>query len=147
MMIRRFEVDRWHDVHVSQLKVNDEIFTNKDGICIVTGEPYLDDGKTVIPAKKPEPKDIVIDLSLDAHHPYVAEISDLIYVGHVNYTDGTVQLRDDEISPGCIYSPRMSLNELNDFCLKHKDKYYDFYERNKFQIENGHYPKMVPWWN
>lgn len=78
MMIRRFEVDRWRDVHVSQLKVNDEIFTNKDGICIVTGEPYLDDGKTVIPAKKPEPKDIVIDLSLDAHHPYVAEISDCL---------------------------------------------------------------------
>lgn len=147
MMIRRFESDRWRDVHVSQLKINDEIFTKNDGVCIVIDAPYFVEDKAVIPAKKPEPKEIIIDLSLDAHYPYIAEIADLIYIGLINYSDNTSQLRDDEASPGCIYSPRMSLNELNDFCLKHKEKYYEFYVMNKFQIENGNYPNMVPWWN
>ena len=48
---------------------------------------------------------------------------------------------------GLIAASGMSLNELNDFCLKHKEKYYEFYVMNKFQIENGNYPNMVPWWN
>lgn len=62
------------------------------------------------------------------------------------FEDGTAAIFNDEL-PDFIYSPRLTIEELEAFCMVNLGRYEAFFEENAEQIECGEPVILEPWWN
>jgi hypothetical protein len=71
---------------------------------------------------------------------------DFVGTSLLDFGDGTAIL--GEIMPGHfnVYSPRLPIEELVEFCKKNLDKYQKFFSDNELKIESGTPIEMTHWW-
>jgi len=144
-LVRRFEFDRWSSVAPALVQAGDEIIDPGTGEVVIVERR---EGNKLLAAQK-EPGDIIIDLSLSVHYPYTSMVMDLLLVGRVDYDDGTTQLRDDEMAPGVVFSPRLPPDDLEGFCRLHVGRYELFQIYNATRIQQAPelpYPDFIPFW-
>lgn len=58
-------------------------------------------------------------------------------VGCLMFPDGTVQFAENETYPGIVYSPRLTEEQLEDFCEDNIDKYEAYFNDNFKAIDAG----------
>lgn len=80
-------------------------------------------------------------------YPYIAAVEHLLGgLGRSVYPDGTQQFCDDDV-PEKVYSPRLPVGELNEFCAKHLERYEAFNDEHCELIEDGEeVPEIEPFW-
>lgn len=144
--IQRFNHDKWELVKVSQLLPGDEIYSKDKGIVVVNSSPFKVDGEIMIPSIRKKPSIIEVFLDEGQKYPAICAVENYTCIGRVSYLDGTIQFRDDEIAPGCVYSPRLSKAELEIFCAKFIQRYADWYEVNSIAVDCGEPPAIESWW-
>ncbi|WP_313025577.1 hypothetical protein [Pseudomonas lopnurensis] len=141
--IKCFRYDQWLEVSPGDLKPGDQ-FNYEGRMAIVHGKPMLrDDGKWAIPAERPEPVPIQVDLS----GGILAQVMDFAGTGLHEFRDGTAILADLEWAPGFVYSPRLPKAELEAFCETHRERYEAFFDANHDAILAGESVAMEPWWS
>lgn len=142
--IHRFEYDHWELVDVADLQVGDLISHN--GMRgTVKAPPSQVDGQWHVNAS-PMPDDGPIRVDLGASDTPLLQVMDLLIVSRQAFEDGTSLLLDDSVSPPLIYSPRLPLPELEQFCATHLDKYQAFADEHRVRIDEGYPVPLTPWW-
>ncbi len=58
-------------------------------------------------------------------------------IGLLLFPDGTVQFAQSATYPDTVYSPRLSEEELEDFCAAHLAHYERYFEQNRHAIDRG----------
>lgn len=144
--VKRFNFDRWEEVKVSQLRPGDEIASKEHGVVVVNALPSKVDSHISIPAIPKESSPIIVRLDEGENFPATCAVEEYTCIGRMNYPDGTLQFRDDELSPGCVYSPRLTPDELEAFCAEHLQRYEAWFNENESAIDSGYPPALSPWW-
>lgn len=139
--IQCFRYDQWLALTPEQLQAGDQ-FQQDGQTVIVTGTAQVIQGKWHVPAARPEPGPILLDLSCGP----LAEAMDLAGTSLVEFPDGTALLADLEWQPGYVFSPRLPKAQLEAFCTKHRSRYQAFFDANKQAILAGETVRMAPWW-
>ena len=149
--IKRFENGRWVKCPALSLNIGDEFLSpNGKGVYIVKDRPFEKNGKIIIPAEDKPEGPIQVFLGMSDKYPFTGEIMDFLCIGLIDYGDGTVQLRDDELAPGIVFSPVMSKDDLENFCKKHIQVYRDFYEQHAVVLDGFDeyvYQEFPPFWD
>lgn len=64
-------------------------------------------------------------------YPNIAMVEGLLGgIGRLCFSDGTVQFADNETYPGVVSSPRMSVDDLEQFCKTNLPIYEAYYDLN-----------------
>lgn len=142
-----FRRDRWDPLTYSeasqQLEAGDLI--NLDGhLAWVTGKPK--EGSALnIPVKtyEPEPSSLAVGGEWQ-DRDYLVMAMDMVGAGLECFDDGTGMITNPEKC--LIYSPRLLIGELNEFCQTHIDRYQAFFEQHASQLEEGDSIPMTQWW-
>jgi len=142
--IKRFVYDRWEDAPVSELTVGDTIFNNSHAYKL-TEPPFTEEGKTVLRAEKLEELPIVVML-YGGPSEALATVMDYTNSGCINFDDGTHMIAELDMGPGAVFSPRLSLSELEAWCQENELKFEAHYSNNFEAIDAGQIVKIDPWW-
>lgn len=142
--------DQWIESSIEALRHGDEILEPRTNQVIrfidmemgPSGDPIL----RACPVDSE--KNCGIDLTGYSLTPYTYMVLDTLGIGLKVYRDDdTVQIRDDEIAPGMVFSPRLPRDELESFCRLHAGKY------DRWMIEHGdlifagyRYPNFEKFW-
>lgn len=140
--IQCFRYDQWLTLPPAELEPGDQ-FVHQGQLAIVTAKPSQVDGAWQVPAERPEPSPIRVDLS----YGILAQVMDYAGTGLKVFQDGTAILADLTWAPGFVYSPRLPKAELEAFCEAHLDRYKAFYDANEDAIIQGKSVVMTAWWN
>lgn len=139
--VQCFRHDQFITLTPADLEPGDQ-FTDQGQAVIVTGKPTQVNGVWHVPATKPDPSPIQVDLS----DGIFARCMDYSGTGLQVFQDGTAILADLEWSPGFVYSPRLPKDELEAFCTLHLERYKAFFDAHKNAILEGESVTMTPWW-
>lgn len=58
-------------------------------------------------------------------------------IGCLCFSDGTLQFAENETYPDVVYSPRLTEDELEQFCKDNLTVYEEYFERNFDAIDKG----------
>ncbi|MGR2849386.1 hypothetical protein ABMX62_20330 [Vibrio vulnificus] len=144
-MVKRFSYDKWENVDVSELNVGD-IFIYKSQTLLVKAEPFISeiDQKPHIPADVFDCGPIVLNFSKDRDYIHMA--MDYVCCGAHEFDDGTMLICDFSEGNPYIYSPRLPVKALNEFCRENRESYQRFFSKHKRQLELGEVVKMDKFW-
>lgn len=82
-----------------------------------------------------------------AKYPHTTEVEFLLGgVARIIYPDGTEQFIDDDEEPWNVYSPRLTREELEHFCEKHRAHYQAFHKAHERQLIRCERVAMNPFW-
>lgn len=156
--VSRFEYDHWVEVDREDLSEGNEVLTQDPNTNETTAAVirHLRPGSSwLIPVDDPgNPTPIKVFLETGEDDQALAEVMDGLQVALREYPDGTCQLREDEIAPHQVFSPRLGYEALKQFMQDNLARYRDWIESvgGERAIEeaargNGKpYPVMDPWW-
>jgi hypothetical protein len=88
----------------------------------------------------------ILDFEFLRTVPNIHRVMDCVGAPLYAFEDGTSALFDDE-NPEVIYSPRMKVKLLEEFCKANLSRYQAFYDAHAAAIEDGQQVPMTPWWN
>ncbi|MBY7854278.1 hypothetical protein KW429_11280 [Vibrio fluvialis] len=141
--VKRFEYDHWVDVDISQIASGD-IFVLHDVAYMATAQPSMSDAKLVCGA------DIYKGgghtLNFGKGRDYLCMVMDYVSSPAHDFGDGTVLICDIGRGSTNVYSPRLPLEQLNEFCKTHLDRYETFYRHNRRRIQAGEQPHFDKFW-
>lgn len=90
---------------------------------------------------------VSFDPSLGKLYPSIAEVEFLLGgVGRLCFPDGTEQFAENDTYPEIVYSPRLELKALADFCEQNIDHYRAHKERYAVEIDEGEAPEIIRFW-
>lgn len=141
-LVKRLRGDRWEAIEVRSLKPND-IFLHANGARVVTAKPIILNGQLRVPAKDYVSCAIC---SLNTDRESINHAMKCCGSGLVDFGDGTLMITALPKGEAKIYSPRLSVKRLDEFCKTHSKKYIDFYSRNRVLIDSGHLVAMERFW-
>ena len=58
-------------------------------------------------------------------------------VGRLVFPDGTLQFAENETYPDVVYSPRLSVDQLEEFCKSNMKRYEDYFDEHFEAIDAG----------
>lgn len=64
----------------------------------------------------------------------------------LGFYDATFILGVLEAGPGCLYSPRLTANELEQWCSYHLPQFKKLAQTYKAQLSSGQHMCIQPWW-
>ncbi|ENM6787250.1 hypothetical protein AB8O30_004185 [Escherichia coli] len=86
----------------------------------------------------------IIVLDLNSKYPIFEDIEMYLGgIGRIVFTDDSHQFIDEV---GNVFSPRLSEEELANFCAENLSKYESFYNENLSLILRCETPEMKPFW-
>lgn len=145
----RFERDRWVEVAATELVETDLIYY-QGAPFEITDPPTVVDGKVHLPACAYQAKDDPIVLAVGKEwrdRQATAAVMDYTNSDCRDFGDGTHMIAELEEGPGAIYSPRLSTQQLEEWCMNNLDRFKAFYVANEVAIDRGGVVKMEPWWS
>jgi len=115
------------------------------------------DGHTVLASARPkhptakgrQPLDTPIYFDPDASEtaPNTTAVEILLGgVGRLMFPDGTQQFVDNDEEPVLIYSPRLTPDELEQFCEQHLERYERFHQEHEEQLMDFERVAMEAFW-
>ncbi|HAS8195741.1 TPA: hypothetical protein I7682_17825 [Vibrio vulnificus] len=138
-----FKHDSWVDTNVFEIE-DGNIFTLEEQTYLATAKPYALDGKIYIPAKVYDTGPIV--LNFDKGLSYIHMVMDYVCSPAHDFGDGTMQICEFEDGNTNVYSPRLPVAELNEFCKVHIDHYEEFFIKHERLLESGVAIEMPKFW-
>lgn len=144
--ISTFEYDHWAQKPVSELEVGD-LISLRGKVATVTALPYSEGGKTHIPGEPYDsgPIKLLIGEFADGID-HIMMAMELVGSELAEFDDGTALITDMEAGHSLVYSPRLSLAELEAFCAEHIGRYRAFYDANEDAIGSHQTVAIEPWW-
>lgn len=143
IVVKCFRYDAWINVNVLDLE-NGDIFSHKGSTYITTGEPRILDGKPHVPAELYDSGPIILAIGKGRDFIYMA--MDYVNSPAHNFGDGTMQICKFEDGNTNVYSPRLPITELNEFCKENINQYESFFHKNERHIESGESIEMPKFW-
>ena len=146
--VMRFDQDGWFKIAVMDLVESDLIF-HQGRLLEVTGQPALVNGVVQIPARIPQIKDDPIVVAVgEAWRDRQATSAVMDYTNSAcrDFGDGSHMIAELEEGPGAIYSPRLSAQQLEEWCRDNLDRFESFFAANESALECGEIVKMEAWW-
>ncbi|MGF1894018.1 hypothetical protein L4D18_21595 [Vibrio campbellii] len=141
--VKCFKHDSWLDINATDL-ANGDIFTLQGQTYVATGKPYVSDGALNIPSEVYDSGPIVI--SLEKGQDYIHMAMDYVSSSAQDFGDGTMQICEFEDGNTNVYSPRLPIAELNDFCKKNIAQYKAFFAKHEQQLDAGDVIAMPKFW-
>ncbi|MDC5870229.1 hypothetical protein OPW39_15585 [Vibrio europaeus] len=138
-----FKHDSWVATDVFKMESGD-IFAHKNQTYVVTAKPYVLDGKPNVPAELYDSDPIVINF--DKGQDYIHMAMDYVCSPAHNFGDGTMQICEFADGNTNVYSPRLPVAELNEFCKAHIDHYEAFFNKHERQLESGVAIEIPKFW-
>lgn len=91
---------------------------------------------------------VTFDPESSEKYPNIAAVENLLGgVGRIVFEDGTVQFAENETYPEVVFSPRLSEDEMEKFCLKHIAQYEAYFDVNFEAIDpGGELPPIERFW-
>ncbi|GAB0154373.1 hypothetical protein [Marinobacterium sp. BA1] len=148
LSVKRFCHDRWHQVGVKDLTEKDLIFYQGQ-LLEVTGQPEVKNGRVHLPARLCQAaNDSIVVAVGDAWKNREATIAVMDYTNAAcrDFGDGTEMIGELEAGPGAIYSPRLTVEELEAWCMANLGRFEAFFESNEAALDEGDIIKIEPWW-
>ncbi|MGR5555695.1 hypothetical protein ACQKQC_05275 [Vibrio fortis] len=145
--VLKFDGDDWSPIEATSLK-QDDIFILNGNTYIAKGPATVDseNGELTVCAEPYNEGPIVLDLGSNSETEYIMMVSDYVGSSATNFNDGTMMICDLTCKHGYVYSPRLPTKELNEFCKKHKETYYQFYNQHRALIDDGKAIKLERFW-
>ena len=146
--VMRFEKDRWTNILMADVKIGDVIYVNNQ-LIEVLDSPVEENGKLRLDVRLAKSDDEPIVLALGKEwndRQATVAVMDFTGSGCRDFGDGTYMIAELEEGPGAIYSPRLSIKELEDWCANHLDRFVAFFESNELALDRGDVVRMTPWW-
>ncbi|MCG9576068.1 hypothetical protein L1D14_07425 [Vibrio tubiashii] len=141
--VQCFRDDVWEEVDAFELQPGD-VFVQSDSTYIAKGPAYKENKQVVIPAEAmPEGP---IEINLGGELEFVTMAMDMVCSGAHRFSDGTMIISELIGGNTNVYSPRLPVSELNEFCKQNIDTYTDFYEKHQDRLENGDRIEMKHFW-
>ncbi|ELP6119471.1 TPA: hypothetical protein I7730_00255 [Vibrio vulnificus] len=146
-IVQRFDGDNWSPIEATSLRESD-IFIANGNTYIAKGPASVDteSGKLTISADPYSEGPIIIDLGGNPETEYIMMVSDFVGSGVTNFNDGTMMICDMNCKHGYVYSPRLAIKDLNEFCKKHKETYSKFYDKHRDEIDDGKAIHLESFW-
>lgn len=138
-----FKHDSWVNTNVFEMESGD-IFTHQEQTYVATAKPYVLDGKPHVPAEVYDCGPIV--LNFDKGLDYIHMAMDYVCSPAHDFGDGTMQICELKDGNTNVYSPRLPVAELNEFCKTHIDHYEAFFNKHESQLESGVAIEMPKFW-
>ncbi|ENP0808135.1 hypothetical protein ACOQ0N_004202 [Vibrio parahaemolyticus] len=144
MRIKCFRHDKWEEVDIFSMKIN-EVFSYCGDTYLLIAKPYLSsDNKPTLPAELYEPGPIIINF--DERRNYINMVMDYVHSDATEFEDGTMIIAELCNGESNIYSPRLPIEALNNFCRKNIDTYAAFYKENEKALESGQSVQIEKFW-
>lgn len=144
--IFRFDHDHWSLALVHDLETGDVVY-HQGQLIEVIDNPYEKEGWYHVPVRIPEPKPIILAFGQPWEGKrYIGMSMDYVRAGLTKFEDGTALICELQDGPGAIYSPRLPILDLEEFCKSNIDKYEAFFESNEERLEKGVIVPMEQWW-
>lgn len=71
-------------------------------------------------------------------YPNITAVEGLLGgVGRLVFPDGTLQFAENETYPDVVYSPRLSIDELEEFCKSNLKRYEAYFDEHFDAIDAG----------
>ncbi|ELH0870594.1 hypothetical protein Q9888_002712 [Vibrio cholerae] len=141
--VKCFKRDEWVDTNVFDMDSGD-IFAHQGQTYVATAKPYMSDGKPNIPAELYDSGPII--LNFDRSRDYISMAMDYVCSPAHEFGDGTMQICDFEGGNTNVYSPRLPIAELNDFCKAHMEHYEAFFDKYEKRLDSGDVIEMPKFW-
>lgn len=142
-MVKCFRHDSWVNIDVFEMESGD-IFAHQGQTYVTTAKAYISGGKTHVPAVVYDCGPIV--LALGKGRDYIHMAMDYVCSPAHEFGDGTMQICEFEGGNTNVYSPRLPVSELNEFCKAHIDNYEAFFNKHERQLESGVAIEMPKFW-
>lgn len=143
IVVKCFRYDAWESVNVLDLESGD-IFSHKGSTYITTGEPHILDGKPHIPAELYDCGPIV--LAIGKGRDYIHMAMDYVNSPAHDFGDGTMQICEFYGGNTNVYSPRLPIAELNEFCKENISHYEAFFSKYERELESGDVIEIAKFW-
>src|SRR5690625_2290600 len=144
----RFDRCGWFEGAVMDLIETDLIYY-QGRLIELTAPPIVVDGKVHLSARPHQSKDDPIVLAVGEewrNRQATAAVMDYTNSACRDFGDGTHMIAELGEGPGAIYSPRLSTQQLEEWCNSNLDRFEAFFEANVVALDRGEIVKMEPWW-
>lgn len=138
--------DHWDYIPVFDLKPG-HLIRQGNVLAVVQSEPYRESGAIQIPAEQYNSGPIKLCLGHQAGMETITTVMDYVGGDLHELPDGTAMVADLDRGAGHIFSPRLSLEELETFCRENINHYETFYRYYQREIDNGGAVPMTPFWD
>ena len=141
--VKCFKRDSWLEIDALSL-VDGDTFVHKDETYICTGSPYFSDGLLHVPSEIYDSGAILLASGEGRDYIYMA--MDYTSSPAHDFGDGTMQICQLGDGKTHIYSPRLPITELNEFCKENINHYETFFSKYKSQLYQGDSIEMTRFW-
>lgn len=141
--VKCFKREQWEDTDVMDLESGD-IFVHGERTYVLKEKPFLDNGKTNVPAELYDSGAIVLNFSRDRDYIHMA--MDYVCSGAHEFEDGTMIICEFGDGNTNVYSPRLPVAKLNDFCKQNIEQYKSFFNKFERELESGERIEMPKFW-
>lgn len=142
--IERLNYDCWDCVPVFDLEPED-IIRQGDTLAVVKASPYRENDTIQVPAEPYGSGPIKLCLG-NAGMESITRVMDYVGADLHEFPDGTAMVADLDRGTGYIFSPRLSLEELEAFCRENISHYETFCRYYQREIDNRGSVPMTPFW-
>lgn len=133
----KFNFDHWVDVEPTDLEKGD-IFCLGDVTAVFESLGRDGQDRIVLHSEPLDRGPITLCLGeRGSDWEFIAMAMDHVGSSCESFPDGTAIIAEFEDGNTYVYSPRLPVRELNQFCERHLKKYFDFYEVNSDGIDDG----------
>lgn len=141
--VKCFKYDSWEEVNILDLKKGDT-FVYKGETYISTDKPFFSDEVLNVPAEIYDSG--AIFLALEKGRDFIHMAMDYTSSSAHNFGDGTMQICEFGGGKTNIYSPRLPIVQLNDFCKENIKHYESFFSKYEHQLDRGDAIEMAKFW-
>jgi hypothetical protein len=148
MNVMRFDRNKWNEVPVMDLIETDLVYC-QGALIEVTGPPTVVNGQVNLPVRQCPATDEPIVLAVGSewrNRAATAAVMDYTNADCRDFGDGTHMIAELEAGPGAIYSPRLSAQNLEEWCKNNLSRFESFFAANEAALDRGEIVKTEPWW-
>lgn len=148
MNVWLFSKDKWIETSASGLDKGDLIYYKGDLIELVSKASVVDD-KVHLPARSYQVTNEPIVIAAGEqwrNRKSTLMVMDLTNSDCRDFADGTYMIAELEMGPGAVYSPRLTSDQLEEWCSVNLSRFKGLYTENEAALERGDTIKIKPWW-
>ena len=144
MEVKKFIFDKWVQVEESELVAGDIVIINNKTL-VVQGPLFYEEGKAKLPAEAypSEPPRLLFGAK---DKEYICMAMDYCGSSAQEFDDDTMMIIDIDDGRSLIFSPRLSVAYLNNFCKDNMEKYIEHFDKNINELERGWVVPIKHFW-